>query len=995
MRTQRNYKVQGKLRKKILATVMTGFFFASINNIALADNISLPDSKSNAQTVGAGNTAAGDNWNVAIGSDLDKSVYSVGDKNAVSLRDNATIHIKKNAVVTNEAVRNIGNFGTGANTIEVRSGSDITVDGTVQKYGPQNMGEAINVHGGGNKIVVNGSVIAEKSSAIWFQDWTGTGNDSRNSVINNGLIQRTDGGNVIGTSGGNGIDFTNNGIVNGNLIFAKGDDNLTFMPGSNVTGNIDGGGGTNKLTLDGGGDKAGGTLKGAIKNFKSLTKTGTGLWEITGPMQGFDTVEVRQGTLGLSGNNDGFTGKITVLQNASLSAKAESLPVNHPVNGNVGNIDLTNGGTLIFEQDDNGSYKGQIVGDGSVIKTGNGIIDLAPDAGANTYSGVTIINGGGLAIAAPSALGTHSDISINSGSLIANANMTIGKNINLASAEADKTAIINTNGHNITVQGVLNGVNANGTFIKSGTGTLIAANNDNSFPGNVEVDGGALQIDGSGANNFKGRIHVLHNAFLQGSGRVAGDVVNAGWLAPGSFNDKFAAFTVGGNYTGQPGGKLSIYSVLGDDNSPTSKLIVEGDTSGTPTNIRVINQNGSGGYTDKGILVVDVQGQSDPNAFTLAYDYKQPDGRTAVVAGKYLYNLQYDQQNGNWYLKTLLNEDDTPVVNPSVPLYEAYPQILLGYMKVNTLEERVGNRKWHILEDGEEQQQKLQYQEGTWFKTEGLSGKYQADHSTAAPDSSYDVDSWQMQLGYDKIISRQETATTVVGGLNLQIGQARARIKSAVGNGKIKSDGKGLGGTMTWYQDNGVYVDTQAQAVWFDSDIASSSSAAAQQIEGNKGFGYGLSVETGKRIPMKRPHWSWTPQMQLAYSNVDFDSLNDVNGLAVKRGSADSLQGRLGLAVNYEKSYKNENDKNYRNVKAYGLVNVYHEFHDGTNVLIAGDSFANKNDPTWLGLAVGGTYNYGKNSQYSLYGELGISTSAKNFGDSHVLRGEVGFRYRF
>ena len=315
-------------------------------------------------------------------------------------------------------------------------------------------------------------------------------------------------------------------------------------------------------------------------------------------------------------------------------------------------------------------------------------------------------------------------------------------------------------------------------------------------------------------------------------------------------------------------------------------------------------------------------------------------------------------------------------------------------MKVNTLEERVGNRKWHIIEDGEPQQH-LQYQEGTWFKTEGLSGKYKADRSTAAPESSYDVDSWKMQMGYDKIISRQDAATTVVGGLNLQMGQARARIKSAVGNGKIKSDGKGMGGTMTWYKDNGVYVDTQAQVIWFDSDISSSSSAAAQQIEGNKGLGYGLSVETGKRIALKRPHWSWTPQMQLAYSNVDFDSFSDVNGLAVKRGSADSLQGRLGAALNYEKSYKNENDENYRSVKVYGLFNVYHEFHDGTNVLIAGDNFASKNDPTWLGLAVGGTYNYGRNSQYSLYGELGISTSAKNFGDSHVLRGEVGFRYRF
>ncbi|MFQ9522275.1 MAG: hypothetical protein ACLR2G_00710 [Phascolarctobacterium faecium] len=52
------------------------------------------------------------------------------------------------------------------------------------------------------------------------------------------------------------------------------------------------------------------------------------------PNAGLDTVDVQQGTLGLSGNNDGFTGKITVRKDASLSAKAESLPVNHPVNGN-------------------------------------------------------------------------------------------------------------------------------------------------------------------------------------------------------------------------------------------------------------------------------------------------------------------------------------------------------------------------------------------------------------------------------------------------------------------------------------------------------------------------------------------------------------------------------------------------------------------------------------------------------------------------------------
>ena len=117
---------------------------------------------------------------------------------------------------------------------------------------------------------------------------------------------------------------------------------------------------------------------------------------------------------------------------------------------------------------------------------------LRPDAGANTYSGVTTIDGGGLAISSQDALGTNSDLTINNGSLTLEADLTIDKRINLASAEANKTAVIDTNGHNVTAAGVLNGVVDSGTFIKIGAGTLTAANNDNSFAGNVEVAGGAL-----------------------------------------------------------------------------------------------------------------------------------------------------------------------------------------------------------------------------------------------------------------------------------------------------------------------------------------------------------------------------------------------------------------------------------------------------------------------------------------------------------------------
>ena len=51
MRTQSNYMGKAKLQKKVLTTIMTGFLFAGISNTALADNVSVPDSKNDGQAM--------------------------------------------------------------------------------------------------------------------------------------------------------------------------------------------------------------------------------------------------------------------------------------------------------------------------------------------------------------------------------------------------------------------------------------------------------------------------------------------------------------------------------------------------------------------------------------------------------------------------------------------------------------------------------------------------------------------------------------------------------------------------------------------------------------------------------------------------------------------------------------------------------------------------------------------------------------------------------
>lgn len=64
---------------------------------------------------------------------------------------------------------------------------------------------------------------------------------------------------------------------------------------------------------------------------------------------------------------------------------------------------LTNNGTLIFNRSDASTYAGVISGSGAITKQGGGALTLA---GANSYSGMTTIAGGTLAISGSGSIGT-------------------------------------------------------------------------------------------------------------------------------------------------------------------------------------------------------------------------------------------------------------------------------------------------------------------------------------------------------------------------------------------------------------------------------------------------------------------------------------------------------------------------------------------------------------------------------------------------------------
>ncbi|WP_170849699.1 autotransporter outer membrane beta-barrel domain-containing protein [Tardiphaga sp. OK245] len=618
-------------------------------------------------------------------------------------------------------------------------------------------------------------------------------------------------------------------------------------------------------------------------------------------------------------------------------------------------------------------------GVGGLTKIGAGTLNLSA---LNTYTGPTVIQAGTLSLSGNGSIAASSRV-VADGTFNISAIPGVGTSIQ--SLAGSGTVALATKNLTIT--------NANDLFsgVISGTGGLTLSggmqtlSGVNTYTGGTTVSGGTLSVNGS----VCGAMTVLAGGTLQGTGTVC-DTSNAGIVAPGN---SIGTLTVAGNYTGN-GGTLQIETVLGGDASPTDRLVVTGNTAGS-TNVRVINLGGSGAQTVEGIKIIDVGGASN-GAFSLLGDYVIQ-GQQAVVGGAYAYTLQKNgvstPTDGDWYLRSsLINPPPAapagPLYQPGVPLYENYAQVLLGMNELPTMQQRVGNRYWGgsdamaragvALAPGEASPTPTAF----WGRIEGGQSDLQPSTTTG---STTKTDQLKVQAGLDGLLMENERGRLIVG-LTGQYGLTTANIASAFGNGRIRVEGSGVGGTLTWFDDNGFYVDGQAQSMFYRSDL--SSVLAGSMTHGNEGVGYAFSAETGKRFFVGNG-WSLTPQAQLSYSKAEFDRFTDRFGAPVSLRDGDSLLGRAGLALNHQKTW-NDGAGIVRS-DIYGIGNLRYEFLDGTRVDVAGTGFASAQDRLWGSIGGGGTYSWA-NGRYAVFGEVSYSASLEDAAANRSYKGTGGFR---
>ncbi|ENR80959.1 autotransporter-associated beta strand [Brucella abortus 67/93] len=771
-----------------------------------------------------------------------------------------------------------------------------------------------------------------------------------------------------------------------------------------VTQGVAGAGG---LTKSGSGTL---TLSGA-NSYTGATTVSAGTLVVANDNTGGGTTTVDVGAglqIGTGGVSGSLAGDIvnngTVVANDNTGGGTTTVDVGAGLQIGTGGVsgslagDIVNNGTLVVDRSNAFDLANVISGTGSLTKNGAGTLTLS---GVNSYTGGTTVSAGILTLTGDNTGGGTT--TVDAGAVLQIG--TGGTSGNLAGDIANNGALVVNRSDALNLANAISGA---GSLMKSGAGTLTLSG-ANSYTGATTVSAGTLtQGAAGGFSTASSRYDVDTDGTLDlgGFDTMLAALYNAGTI---NMNVGAAGSTlmVNGDYVGHDG-TIVFNTVLGDDNSKTDKLMVGGDTAGN-TNVQVVNRDGLGAQTVKGIEIITVGGQSN-GVFSLVSDYRTKDGQKAVVGGAYAYTLHQGPargaNDGDWYLISQLEDikpdnpatrrvsdtpdaPDTPAprYSANVPVYEGYVQTMQALNKPSTLQERVGKR-YMTGENGDGRTS------GGMVDAHGIWARIQGAHDRLEPTTltgmKQEINTFILQAGVDGQFYEDENGK-LIAGITGQYGTARSNIVARDGDGRISTNAWSLGATATWIGNDGFYVDTQGQVTWFESDL-NSDTADVGLASGRKATGYALSVETGKRIALNG-NWVLTPQAQLIWSSINADDFEDVwqANISVARGN--SFAARFGLAASYDSSWQGS-DGRVVNTSVYGITNLYQEFLGGTRVNISGVDFSTDNDRTWAGIGAGGTYAWA-GGKYLIFGQGTINTSLDHFADSYAIKGDVGFKVKW
>ena len=792
----------------------------------------------------------------------------------------------------------------------------------------------------------------------------------------------------VGGKGGNGVLIGSGGtVVNDGTILGG-------------TGNRGGGGGKSDggaggdgvhITTGGGTLSNSGTISGGSGGNAGTATGDAGAGGVG--VYGSDMTIINSGMLEGGLNQDGTTRSQAVMFVSGTNSL--ELQAGYQVLGDV--VAGSGDDTLILGGDKNSTFDAANIGDTAQYqgfdhfsKTGNSTWLLQ-----NTTDAVTpwTIYEGILQVAQDGSLGAAgSTLTFDGGTL----QMVGGFNFDSA-----RPIVIDTAGGTLDTQGfdttIAQGITGSGDFTKLGSGALTLTG-DSTFSGETTLAEGSIDVTGS----LAGAVTARSGTALSGTGSVGSTTLDEGsTLTVGSKTEDdsaLATFTingaldnsgtvnlsrsqqqagnqlqVNGDYKGGSNSQMNLSTVLGDDNSQTDHVAIQGSTSGT-TWVSFTNVGGLGAQTNRGIEVISVDGSSASDAFKQA-------GRT--VAGAWDYSLV--QKGQNWYLTSVNTSPVTPIpqYRPEAGSY------LINLAAANTIFNLSLDDREGATEYGTQKAMRSAPASTFWLRQEGGQNRFRAADGQIRTQANRYV----AQMGNEFIHGSRHGDDRWGAGLMVGYGNVKGNASSSSTEYHSRSsmDGYSVGTYGTWYQNaqsrQGAYLDSWINYNWFKNQVNGEDLAS----EHYRSRGFTASLESGYNVLLKetqRQAVYLEPQAQLTWMGVKSPQHTEANGTQIQDNGHGNLQSRLGVRL-YLRGHRTEDDGKNREFKPYIEADWLHNTHVAeirmNDSLISQEGAKNV---AQLKLGVQGQISPALN----IWGGTGLQVGNDGYSDASAM---VGMKYAF
>ena len=446
---------------------------------------------------------------------------------------------------------------------------------------------------------------------------------------------------------------------------------------------------------------------------------------------------------------------------------------------------------------------------------------------------------------------------------------------------------------------------------------------------------------------------------------ISGDVVNDGLInMSGAAPAVGDVLTIGSTYD-VIGGELFLDANL-DATELADSLVLNGNLDFGPTEITITDLGGAPSFTGTGILLVDNSGFGAIVDGDFVLDpVAHPGGE--IVKGPFSYTLS-------------LESDDILYLQSDV-LGQIYGYSILAEVmreEFPILRDRLGDRRYNGFGDGGPRIGNDNA--GIWARIDGW--HREVKHSGDFTSGEWDQSRGEAEIGLG--IPVEVGRGVGVAGLSVHAVRSIADASSGRTPVEVGVDATGFGAGLSfaWFPGGGFYADAQGRLTAWDMDVEFTPRGISEEPDG---LSWGASLELGNRIALGA-NTAVTPRGQVVYTDVNFDSFTDDDGVEVRQDDSASLTIELGVTV--EALFPDNG------VALFVDASVSHDALSDSSIEAAGFTFESGLEDTWGTLAIGMEADVASGTSAFIQADIS-SPFGTNFGESFGYSLKAGVRIDF